>query len=218
MKITIEWTYATPKKLKSLFKSEELTVQHALLLLEDIEKTGRVKQIELYDENGSTWTKKELSKWLKQSDTEISDVVAYFDGGFDLETHLSGVGAVIYYQQNKKQFRNRYNARLEELESNNEAEYAAFYFLVQQLELLEITNCEVTFKGDSQVVINQLSGEWPCYDESFNKWLDRIEKRLKALRIKPIYEAVGRKENTEADRLAEQALQGTPIESHMEIN
>ena len=34
----------------------------------------------------------------------------------------------------------------------------------------------VTLRGDSQVVL-QLAGEWPCYDEHLNHYLDQIEKK-----------------------------------------
>lgn len=215
MKLTLEWHYHTPKHIETIFRSDELDIRLALRLAEDIEKTGRVKRLSFFDEHGSEWTKKEINKWIKQSEVGISDVVAYFDGGYDVDTKLAGIGNVVYYNQNRKDYRYRINARLEELESNNEAEYAAFYFLVQKLEHLEIRAMEVTFKGDSLVVLNQLSGEWPCYDELFNRWLDKIEEKLKALKIRAIYEPVTRKENTEAHQLAKQALEGTPIESKL---
>ncbi|MCA1321168.1 reverse transcriptase-like protein [Bacillus tianshenii] len=215
MKVTVEWHYQTPRHIETIFRSEEMDSRLALRLAEDIEKTGRVKQLYFHDQKGEEWTKKELLKWIKQSEEGISDVIAFFDGGYDVDTKLAGIGNVVYYNQNRKDYRYRINARLEELESNNEAEYAAFYFLVQQLEHLGVRAMEVTFKGDSLVVLNQLSGEWPCYDELFNRWLDKIEEKLKTLKIRPVYEPVTRKENEEADRLARQALEGTPIESNL---
>ncbi|MGM0835017.1 MAG: reverse transcriptase-like protein [Bacillota bacterium] len=215
MKVTVEWHYQTPRHIETIFRSEEMDSRLALRLAEDIEKTGRVKQLYFHDQKGEEWTKKELLKWIKQSEEGISDVTAFFDGGYDVDTRLAGIGNVVYYNQNRKDYRYRINARLEELESNNEAEYAAFYYLVQQLEHLGVRAMEVTFKGDSLVVLNQLSGEWPCYDELFNRWLDKIEEKLKSLKIRPVYEPVTRKENEEADRLARQALEGTPIESNL---
>lgn len=215
MIVTVEWHYQTPRHIETIFRSEEMDCRLALRLAEDIEKTGRVKQLYFHDQKGEEWTKKELLKWIKQSEEGISDVIAFFDGGYDVDTRLAGIGNVVYYNQNRKDYRYRINSRLEELESNNEAEYAAFYFLVQQLEHLGVRAMEVTFKGDSLVVLNQLSGEWPCYDELFNRWLDKIEEKLKNLKIRPVYEPVTRKENDEADRLARQALEGTPIESNL---
>ncbi|QFT89324.1 hypothetical protein FIU87_11745 [Bacillus sp. THAF10] len=215
MKMTLEWHYHTPKHIETIFKSEEMDVRLVLRLAEDIEKTGRVKRLSIYDMDGREWTKKEINKWIKESEVGFSDVVAYFDGGYDVDSKLAGIGNVVYYNQNRKDYRYRINARLEELVSNNEAEYAAFYFLVNQLEHLGIRAMDVTFKGDSLVVLNQLSGEWPCYDELFNRWLDRIEEKLKVLKIRATYQSISRKDNNEAHQLAKQALEGTPIESNM---
>lgn len=217
MKFTVEWHYRTPKKLETIFRSEEMSLGEVLVLSDDLEKTGRTKELIFIDDQGTTWTKKELQKWLKKSDTEMMDIVTYFDGGFDVKTNLAGIGIVIYYTKNNKHYRVRMNARLEELETNNEAEYAACYFLIQQLEQLDIKSIEVEFRGDSQVVLQQLSGEWPCYDDTLNRWLDKIEQKLKELKIRPTFSPVSRKQNTEADQLATQALEGTPIQSTMEL-
>ena len=103
------------------------------------------------------------------------------------------------------------------MESNNEAEYAAFWLLLQELEALGVHHIEVTFKGDSQVVLNQLSGDWPVYEDEFIRWIDRIEDKMKKLGIKPIYEPISRKLNKECDQLALQALNGVDIDSRLEM-
>ena len=66
-------------------------------------------------------------------------------------------------------------------------------------------------------MLNQLSGEWPCFDEALNSWLDRIENKLKELGLEFEVQPVNRKANEEAHRLAQQALQGTFINSQMEM-
>lgn len=217
LKLWIEWTYKTPRNLSATLSSELLPANQALVLAEDFEKTGRVKELLFYDEDGTKWTKKEVARLLKEVETEPQDVVAYFDGGYDLSTNAAGLGAVIYYTQNNKKYRIRENTAFDEMESNNEAEYAAFWFLLQQLEELGVHHASVTFRGDSQVVLQQLSGEWPCYEENLNRWLDRIEGKLKQLGIRPAYEPVPRKENSEADRLATQALEGVAVSSKLEL-
>ncbi|BBP90198.1 hypothetical protein BsIDN1_38160 [Bacillus safensis] len=66
--------------------------------------------------------------------------------------------------------------------------------------------------------MNQLKGEWPCYDDIHNKWLDdRIEAALKELRLTPTYEVIDRKQNAEADQLARQMLADVPIESKLKL-
>ncbi len=75
----------------------------------------------------------------------------------------------------------------------------------------------VTFRGDSQVVLNQLGGEWPVFEERENRWIDRIEAKLAELGLKPHYESIGRAENKEADMLATQALKGEIIFSRKQL-
>ena len=218
MKLWVEWTYKTPRNKVVVLNTELMPAEEALLLTDDFEKTGRVKKLFFYDEQHTKWTKKEITKLLKEVDTEPHDIVAYFDGGFELANHKAGLGAVIYYTQNKKQFRVRVNEAFDELETNNEAEYAAFWFLLQKLEEIGVHHLPVTFRGDSHVVLKQLSGEWPCLEEKLNRWLDRIEEKLGKLGIRPIYDPILRKENIEADKLATKALQGVFVSSNFEIN
>ena len=130
---------------------------------------------------------------------------------------LSGLGVAIYYEQNQTYWRIRKNAVLQQLESNNEAEYAAFYEALMELENLGVHHQSCVFKGDSLVVLNQLSGEWPCYEEPLNRWIDRIEDKLKKLHLRPVYEPISRKDNQEADRLASQALNGEEISSKLQL-
>ncbi|WP_461200888.1 ribonuclease H family protein [Anoxybacillus sp. TBDG-1] len=212
----MEWTYVTPKKKEMVWTSKEMEVEEALSFAEDIEKTGRVKQLLFYDTRGVAWTKKELIKLMKEIETEPYDVIAYFDGGFDRQSRKAGVGIVIYYKQNGKSFRMRANAQLDELQSNNEAEYAAFYFLLEQIEHLGVHHLSVVFRGDAHVVLHQLSSDWPVFSDE-GRWVERIEQKMKKLRISPIYEPISRKENSEADQLATQALRGTMIRSTIQL-
>ena len=214
----MEWIYQTKKKLQTELISEFLPLNETILIAEDILQTGRVKEISFTSEDGQTWNFKELKKLKEIVKDEPHDVVAYFDGGFQKSSKLAGFGAVIYFTQSGNRHRIRMNERADEIESNNEAEYAAFAHLVNVLEEYGITRQKVLFKGDSQVVLNQLSGEWPCYEPEFNVWLDRIEDHLKKVKITPEYKPVSRKENTEADKLATQALEGIEIKSKMTMD
>lgn len=216
MKITIEWTYHH-KGVETVFRSEEMPPAHALSVAEELMKTGRTKNILFLDEHDSTWTLKEIKKYIKEKETEPSNVTVYFDGGFNLESRISGLGCVIYFEQNGKKYRLRKNLTLDGLSSNNEAEYAALHFSVQELESLGVHHQTVRFIGDSQVVINQMSGEWPVYEKELMNWADRIDEYLNRLGIKPEFEPVSRKENEEADRLANQALDDIEIDGKIEL-
>ncbi|MGJ9457273.1 ribonuclease H family protein [Oceanobacillus sp. CF4.6] len=218
MKVRIELSYKTPKGSQALFTSDEMNDTHAILIAEDLVKTGRVKQVMFIDRHENTWTTKEMKKFMEGIQTEPHHVKVYFDGGFDLKDKNSGLGCVIYYEQNNKSYRIRRNARVEELNTNNEAEYAALHLGLQELDLLGVHHLPVTFVGDSKVVINQLNGEWPCYEAELSLWIDRVEAKFEKLGITPEYEIVSRKLNREADQLASQALNGTEITSKIELS
>lgn len=216
MKLVLQWVYKSPREVETVFQSEPLSVAQALIIAEDLNRTGRVKSMTFKDQYDCTWLIKELKKYTEEIKEAPQNVVVYFDGGFEHHTNAAGVGCVIYYEQNGKNYRLRKNAQLDSLLSNNEAEYAALHFCLTELEWLDIHHMEVRFLGDSQVVIHQMAGEWPVYEPQFASWAERIDKKLEALHITPQYELIGRKQNTEADRLATQALEGIEISAHLE--
>lgn len=203
----------TAKGVEATFYSDEMNVEQAVLVAEDLKQTRRIKQIHFTDSLGNGWSMKELKKYTEGIQTEPHHVTVYFDGGFNREEKQSGLGCAIYYEQNHKRFRLRKNALVDELDSNNEAEYAALYLGLQELEMLGVHHLSVTFIGDSNVVINQLQGDWPCYEENLSKWMDRIEAQLERLGITPAYRVISRKQNREADQLASQALKYIEISS-----
>ncbi|WP_243290893.1 reverse transcriptase-like protein [Bacillus sp. FJAT-47783] len=213
MQVYIKWEYRTLKGATIFLQSEWLSVDHALLLIEDFEKTGRVKEIVAIDEQNEQWTVKQLKKLAKKLDEEPSQFHCYFDGSYQKETKESGVGMVIYYNQGRDKYRLRRNLLIGGLTSNNEVEYVALYHVVLLLEEIGIKGQSVTFSGDSLVVLNQLAGEWPCYDAQLEYWLDKIERLLQKQKIKPIFKPIDRKQNKEADQLAKQAIEGTAIDS-----
>ena len=211
MKLMIEWHYETQKKQQVTFKSDFLPAAHVYTLLEDMKKTGRIKNVILLDEYDSTWTLKELKKYLESLETEPHDVTLYFDGNFNREERFAGLGAVIYFKQNNQDYRLRVNKEADFLLSNNEAEYAALYMALGQLEELGVHHQEIEILGDSQVVINELNGEWGVSDGVLTKWADKIDQKLQQLHLKPHYTHIERNKNAEADQLASQALQGKAI-------
>lgn len=148
------------------FALKQCSPAQALMLAEDIEKTGRVQLLEIIDEYDSTWMIKELKKYLKEMETEPHNITVYFDGGFDIQTKASGLGVAVYYEKNGKSHRLRRNAYVSGLDSNNEAEYAALHLALVELDLMDVHHQTIRVIGDSQVVINQLNGEWPAYEKT----------------------------------------------------
>ncbi|MBZ5202698.1 reverse transcriptase-like protein [Planomicrobium chinense] len=217
MNIRIECTYRTAKGTEAFFRSEEMPAGKGMVIAEDLERTGRAKNLVFVDGYDSSWTMKEMKGYLKGVETEPHNVTVYFDGGYERETQRSGLGCAIYYEINGKPYRLRQNAVVAELLSNNEAEYAALYMAVQELEGLNVHHLPVRFIGDSKVVINQMNGEWPVIEKDLLRWADRIDEKLNSLGIQPEYELIPRKGNAEADRLATQGLNGTEISGTIEL-
>ncbi|WCK52692.1 reverse transcriptase-like protein [Aneurinibacillus sp. Ricciae_BoGa-3] len=217
MNVSIEWTYRAHKSKKTVaMTSEWISAEEALVLSLDIERTGRAAAIVFRDETGGEWNKKELQKYTEEVEEEPHNVTVYFDGGYRKEEQTAGLGIVLFFERNGKTYRMRKNRFLEHIESNNEAEFAAIWMGIRELEELGVHHLPVVFRGDSQVVMNQLAGEWPSLG-AVNNWLDRVESKLNEMGIRPIYEGISRQDNKEADNLASQALKGEMISSLLEI-
>lgn len=217
MKVKLRWLYQGKKTEKLEFESAWTSQESAEQLIGDMEKTGRVQALVIIDEMGNEWTQKEFSKLKETIEEEPHDIVVYFDGGFDRTNRTAGLGVAIYFQKNNKSYRLRTNRFIDVMESNNEAEYAALHFAITLLQEMGVHHLPCTFKGDAQGVLRQLLGEWPCYEENLNAWLDRIESEADRIGIKPDYEVISRKDNKEADRLATQALSGVYVHSVKEL-
>lgn len=216
MKLTMEWHYISPRGLQTVFHSEPMPVAQVLALAEDMERTGRIKQLVLTDAHESTWTLKELKKYVKEMEGEPQHIRLYFDGGFKHDERLAGLGCAIYYAQHTKRYRLRKNEQDPYLTSNNEAEYAALYLALCELELLGAHHQEIDIYGDSHVVIHEMREDWAMLDPIHEQWAQKIDAKLQSLGLTAHYHALERHENREADQLATQALNGTIIEAKIE--
>ena len=211
MNVTIHWQYRTQRGDTILLTSEEMDGKLALQFAADMEKTGRVKEIRFLDRYDSFWTMKELKKYFQKVETEPHAIRIYFDGGFQHDTQLAGIGVVIYYEQSGEKYRLRKNSAFEYLTSNNEAEYAALYEALFELELLGAQHVPIDIYSDSQVVIHELNGDWGITEGHFDRWAQKIEQIINRLGLQPTYHFIPRHENKEADQLATQALNGIDI-------
>ncbi|WP_018660251.1 reverse transcriptase-like protein [Heyndrickxia acidiproducens] len=216
MKFRLNWRYQSINGPSVVFQSEWIAGETAETIIADIQKTGRTGDLSVEDEMGSEWAPKAFLKLRQEVEAEPDNITVYFDGGFDKETKKAGIGTAVYYEKNHQTYRVREN-RLLELESNSEAEYAALYYALQILEELGVKRMPVEIKGDAQGVIMQLLGEWPCFEDILNRWLDRIEQQIEKLGLKPAFITIPRKQNKEADQLAGQALNGVTVHSHVKI-
>ncbi|MFC7370687.1 reverse transcriptase-like protein [Fictibacillus iocasae] len=218
MELKIIWTYKPAKGTATVdFLSGFMPVKTALAVSLDLEKTGRVFSMEFMDEYETSWSMKEIQKWLKEKETEPESVSAFFDGGFNGTARRSGQGILIYFKQNGIHYRIRKNASMAEIGTSNESEFAALWLLADELEQMGVRNENVVIKGDSKTVIHQMSGEWPCYEKEHQYWADKIDLIFKRCSIKPFYTWVQRNENKEADSLALKGLEGKIIKAVKEL-
>ncbi|MGV3464422.1 MAG: reverse transcriptase-like protein [Heyndrickxia sp.] len=218
MKVKIKWVYRGAKTAELIFESDWISQDVLDRSLDDIYSTGRVKDLTIIDEMGTEWTKKEYLKLKEKVKDEPSNCTIYFDGGFDRQSGTAGIGMVLYYQLGTEKYRYRQNAKIDAIQTNNEAEYIALHNAITLLEEIGAHHIPCIIKGDSQGVLKQLSGEWPCFEKILNDWLDRIEEKIELLGLKTTYMPISRKENKEADQLASQALEGKTISSHLKIS
>ena len=85
--------------------------------------------------------------------------------------------------------------------TNNEAEYEA---LVAGLDLARAVGAKnMVVYYDSQVVTNQVNGDYECKNGRMKKYLEEVKGRINGLQIKFIQ--IQREENEYADRLAKAA-------------
>ena len=92
--------------------------------------------------------------------------------------------------------------RLDFPTTNNEVEYEA---VVAGLDLAKVAGAEsVVVYCDSQVVTNQINGDYECKGERMKRYLDQVRARIDDLEAKVIQ--IPRGENELADRLAKAAL------------
>ena len=91
--------------------------------------------------------------------------------------------------------------RLDFPATNNEAEYEA---LVAGLDLARSAGAtSVVIYCDSQVITNQINGDYECKVERMKLYLDQVKKKVDDLQAKIIQ--ITRRENEQADCLAKTA-------------
>jgi ribonuclease HI len=124
-----------------------------------------------------------------------------FDGGSKGNPGYSGSGAVIYHNNNELwtgSFFVGVNA------TNNHAEYAGLIFGLQQALEMKIESLFV--QGDSELIINQMTGKYKCKSVNLFSLHERakyLESNFKSIE----FQHIPRHLNKRADELANIAIQ-----------
>ncbi|GAA0348157.1 ribonuclease H family protein [Bacillus carboniphilus] len=214
MNVKIQFRYHSKEKIT--FESEWVSLDNANKIIKDLQGTAKVNEIQIIDEKGQEWSPKEAKKLMAVTENEPKQIRLYFDASFHKETGETGVGYVLYYKKGENEVRLRRSRKLEQIEHSSEAEYIALYHVFDLIEEEELNGMDCIIHGDAKGAIMQLLGEWPCYDDYLNRWLDRIEERAKRLKLNPTYKYIERKQNIEAHRLAKKGMEGVEQDSRLE--
>ena len=94
--------------------------------------------------------------------------------------------------------------------TNNVAEYMGVLDALEQIPALleEHTIEKIIFYLDSQLIVYQIIGEYRVKEPTLQELHARVQQRLKTLPVPYQFVHVPRKQNAEADRLVNQALDG----------
>lgn len=138
----------------------------------------------------------------------MEKIVVYTDGGSRGNPGPAGAGVAI--ADGKGNIIKGYSHFLG-VKTNNEAEYEAVIFGLQKIKALlgkeKIKNTEVEFRLDSQLIVRQLNGQYKIEEERLFPLFIKIWN-LK-ISFGPIkFSEIPREKNKEADRLANEAMDG----------
>ena len=124
----------------------------------------------------------------------------YFDGGSRGNPGPSAIGAVVYDQEDKRVGQvSEYIGK----NTNNVAEYMSLEKVLEYISRFETS--KIIIFTDSKLVHNQVKKIWKIKDKKILDIYLRLNKRLSAYSTVDL-RLVPREENTEADRLVNEAL------------
>lgn len=127
--------------------------------------------------------------------------VAYFDGASRGNPGESAAGACIISDDGTTVWE---DCRALGRGTNNEAEYHALIMLLEEISKRGMKN--VTVRGDSRLVVSQVTGEWKVKEERLRVLADRAGSLVRESGA--ILEWVPREQNALADALSNRALDG----------
>ena len=139
----------------------------------------------------------------------MEKIVIYTDGGSKGNPGPAAAGVVI--TNDKGQEIKKYSQYLGDNLTNNQAEYGAVIFALKKAKALfgkkKVKNMEIEFKGDSELLINQLNGKYKILDEKIQSLFIKVwNLKLDFGKIK--FTHIPREKNKEADALASLGIKG----------
>jgi ribonuclease HI len=132
---------------------------------------------------------------------EENQYVLYFDGCSKGNPGLGGAGAVLYKDGEEVWGSSKL---VGEKVTNNVAEYSGLIMGLQEVFIRKIKN--ILVRGDSQLVIKQMKGEYKVKSEGLVEYYKQ-SKLLESYFDKIVFEHVYRDKNKRADELSNMALE-----------
>lgn len=131
----------------------------------------------------------------------MSSVVIYTDGGARNNPGPAAAGVVILDGEKKTEVK----AYLGNPITNNWAEYEAVVIALGKAHELLLRERDLDFKLDSQLVVEQLKGNWKIKEPELKKQAQKVRDLLGGFGT-VTFTYIPREENKEADRLVNEAL------------
>ena len=137
----------------------------------------------------------------------MKKIIVFTDGGSRNNPGPSAIGVVISNESGH--IVKKYSEYLGEA-TNNEAEYQAVIFALQKLKALFgkklAKNTEMEIRSDSELLIKQLNGEYKILEPNIQQlFLKAWNLKLDFQKIK--FRQISRRQNLEADKLVNEALE-----------
>lgn len=131
----------------------------------------------------------------------MSNVTIYTDGGARGNPGPAAAGIVIIDGDTHAE----HKAYLGERQTNNWAEYEAVILALGKALEMGLIRRDLDFRLDSQLVVEQLKGNWKIKEPELKKQAQRVRDLLKDFGA-VTFTYIPREENKDADRLVNEAL------------
>lgn len=135
----------------------------------------------------------------------MSPVVIHTDGGARGNPGPAAVGVTIVHDGARTEAK----AYLGDRQTNNWAEYEAVLFALGKCLEMMLAGRELHFYLDSQLVVEQLKGNWKIKEPSLKQQAEKVHG-LTGNFGRVTFTYIPREQNKDADRLVNEALDETP--------
>ena len=131
----------------------------------------------------------------------MDKVIIYTDGGARGNPGPAGAGIVIVDGEKRVEIKQYLGDR----QTNNWAEYEAVILALGKMLEMMLIGRDIEFRLDSQLVVEQLKGNWKIKEPGLKEQAKKVRSLLKDFGT-VTFTYIPREENKEADRLVNEAL------------